>query len=61
MRMSSLKMMALMFGVFDRSTYQRIIPHHLADIKKYPNGILKCLVRGIYIQHKWTKVACSST
>ena len=42
----SLKQMAPLFAVLDRSIYERIIPNHLADIKKFPNTILSCLRSG---------------
>jgi len=56
-------MIAPLLGVVDRRLYQRIIPHHLADIQKYPcNAYLKMFaVRRIYSQHKWAEVACIST
>ena len=61
MHMSSLKLVAPLFGVFDHTTYQRIISHHLADIQKYPRSILTCLKFSRFTvnitRQKWHAVA----
>ena len=46
LRLSSLKRMAPLFAAFDRDTYERIIPKHLADLKQYPASVLECLEAG---------------
>ena len=46
LRVSSLKQMAPLFAVLDRSTHERIIPSHLADITEFPSTILQSLKSG---------------
>ena len=49
LRQSSLKLMAPLFAAFDRTTYQKLIPHHLSDIITcYPDNIKKCLESGAF-------------
>ena len=46
LRLSSLNQMAPLFAAFDRDTYKRIIPRHLADLKQCPINELQCLEVG---------------
>ena len=46
LRLSSLKRMAPLFAAFDRDTYEKIIPQHLADLKQYPACVTECLEAG---------------
>ena len=61
LRIASLKLMAPMFAAFDREYYARILPHHLAEIQRYPPMILKCFERGAFTvkltQQHWRAVA----
>ena len=61
LRVSCLKLMSPLFAVLDCSTYERIIPNHLADIQQYPSDILQCLASGGFTVnvtgHSWHAVA----
>ena len=46
LRLTGLKRMAFLFASFDRDTYERIIPTHLADLKSFSTHILQCLKEG---------------
>ena len=46
LRMSALKLRAPFFNVYDRTMYQRLVPYHLADLKKFPPKILEHLTKG---------------
>lgn len=46
LHLASLKRMAPLFAAFDRDTYERIIPRHLADLKSFPTHVLQCLKEG---------------
>ena len=46
LRLAGLKRMVPLFAAFDRDTYERIIPRHLADLKSFPTHILQCLKEG---------------
>lgn len=48
LRVSSLKKMAPLFAAYDRTTYRRLIPNHLADIQTYPSQLLQCMQAGAF-------------
>ena len=60
LRISGLKQMAPIFAAFDRSHYEKIILHHLADILQYPDHIRKSFEAGAFTVsirgHPWRSV-----
>ena len=48
LRVLALKMMAPLFAAFDCTTYQRLIPHHLADLLTFPDCALQSLEQGAF-------------
>ncbi len=49
MRVSALKLMAPTFLAYDRTTYQKLIPHHLAELQKFPPSIMNKLKQGFTV------------
>ena len=50
LRNSALKLMAPLFSAYDRTTYQRLIPYHLVDLKKFPQCIINQLEKALLFQ-----------
>ena len=46
LRLSALKSMATLFAAYDRTTYRRLIPNHLADLQRFPPDIVSSLKEG---------------
>ena len=42
-------MMAPLFTAYDKTTYKKLIPNHLADLKKYPPPVLHNLKKGFTV------------
>jgi len=55
LRVAALKVMAPLFVAYDRTTYQKLVPHHLADIQKYPQSVLNCLKEGFTVSISGSK------
>ena len=47
--MYSIKKMAALFSAYDRITYQRLIPRHIAEILRAPPELLSCLQDGGFV------------
>ena len=49
LRQSSLKLMVPLYSACDSTTYQKLIPHHIADIvNTYPDHVRNCLQSGAF-------------
>ena len=48
---AAIKSMAAIYWAFDRPTYQRLIPQHVADILCYPKKVLDQLHKGAFTVH----------
>ena len=46
LRMYCIKQMAPLFSAYDRTTYQRLIPRHVAELLRAPPELLHCLQNG---------------
>lgn len=55
LQVAALKLMAPLFVAYDRTTYQKLVPHHLADIQKYPQSVLNCLKEGFTVSISGSK------
>ena len=51
LRIAAIKSMAALFCAFDRPTYQRLIPQHLADLLCFPQIVLEHLQKGAFTVH----------
>ena len=49
LRMFALTLMAPLFNAYDMTTYQRLVPYHLADLQKFPPKTLEHLTIGFNI------------
>lgn len=49
LRMYSIKEMAPIFSAYDRTTYQRLIPRHIAELLRAPPELLSCLEDGGFV------------
>ena len=61
LRLGSLKCMSPIFAAFDRTTYRKLIPQHIADCLIMPKNILASLQNGGFavsiLGHSWHSVA----
>ena len=48
-RVASIKSMVALFSAYDHHTYQKIIAQHLADIKRFPKGIIGMFRQGAFV------------
>lgn len=40
--------MAPLFAAYDRTTYQQLVPHHLADLQTFPDPVMQSLKEGAF-------------
>lgn len=44
--LAGLKLMTPLVFVFDRPTYSKLVPDHLADLNGFPSDVIKCMEQG---------------